>query len=114
MVGTMPMISTSGLRFSRTIASVFSSCTSPRSEGDAEVERGRRLRDAALLVGERDHVCLGSRRRVRRANVRARKEARETHRSAVLAEPTHSFYGFAMRTGTRIRGHVTWDSVDRR
>ena len=27
-------------------------------ERDAEVQRGRRLRDAALLVRERDHLCL--------------------------------------------------------
>jgi len=32
IVGTMPMIETFGFRFSRTIESVFSSCTSPRSE----------------------------------------------------------------------------------
>ena len=34
--------------------------------------------------------------------------------SAVLAEPTHSFYGFAMGEGRRIGGHLTWDWIDRR
>src|SRR6476659_6992156 len=105
MVGRMPTISTEGLRFSRTIASVFSSWTSPRSdrysvctgtitpvpatkalivsrpvegdqehamavlgERDAEVERRGRLRNAALLVREDEHLRLRRRRHVRRAN----------------------------------------------
>ena len=48
-------------------------------ERDAEVERRRRLRDAALLVREDDHLRFGRRRHARRANVGTRKEARETH-----------------------------------
>ena len=48
-------------------------------ERDAEVQRRRRLRDAALLVRERDHLRLARRGHARRANVGTRKEARETH-----------------------------------
>ena len=48
-------------------------------ERDAEVERRRRLRDAALLVREDDHLRVGRGRLARRANVGTRKEARETH-----------------------------------
>ena len=48
-------------------------------ERDAEIQRRRRLRDAALLVRERDHLCRARRSRARGANVRTRKQAGETH-----------------------------------
>ncbi len=57
-------------------------------ERDAEVQRRRRLRDAALLIREHDHLRFRRRRHARRANVGTRKEARETHVQASSVRST--------------------------
>jgi len=48
-------------------------------ERDAEVQRGGRLRNAALLVRQCDHLSFPRHHCTRRANVGTRKEAGETH-----------------------------------
>ena len=56
-------------------------------EGDTEIERRRRLRDAALLVRERDHLrlCRALPLRGGRADIRPRNKACEGHVDAPFA-----------------------------
>ena len=51
----------------------------PLPERHAEVERRRRLRDAALLVREREHLRVGEAWRCGGRTARVRKERRESH-----------------------------------
>src|SRR6185295_9011927 len=54
-------------------------------EGDAEIERSRRLRDSALLVRERDHPARGRSFCGLSPDSRSRKQAWKPHRAPFFA-----------------------------